>query len=216
MARPTSPVDICSLALDILKQGAIQSITPPTTTSEKIAARWYDMSRQEALAEHPWKFAIKRAIWTPDATAPVFGYTYAYNVPADYIRLISVGDDYLGDLSRAREVENGQILLTAGTASDGTSVQIRYVYDFTNVALMPPLFIKYLVLKLALNMANKFSIGSTARKDIFEEFGLVQAEAKAVNGQENKIKRIQVSKILTKRRGMSGGIFASPWTIFEG
>lgn len=216
MARPTSSVDICSLALDILKQGAIQSINPPVTVPEKICARWYDMTRQECLAAHPWKFAIKRDMWTPDAAAPVFGYTYAYNVPADYIRLITVGNDYLGDLVREREVENGQILMTSGTATDGTTIQVRYIYDLTSVTKMSPLFIKYFILQLALNMANKFSITSTLRKQIQDEFNMVQAEAKAVNGQENKIKRIQTSKILTKRRGMPGGIFASPWTIFDG
>lgn len=215
MARPTSAVNICSLALDILKQGAIQDIAVPQTTTEKICARWYDMTRQECLAAHPWKFAIKRDILTPDGTAPVFGYTYAYNLPNDYIRMVSIGDDFLGDLSRQREVENGQILLDAGTDTDGTSVQIRYVYDITSVTQFAPLFIKYFVLQLALNMCNKFSISATARQQILSEFNMVQAEAKAVNGQENKIKRIQNSRILTKRRGMPGGVFASPYTIFD-
>lgn len=215
MARPTSEVDICSLSLDILKQGNIQSIDPPGTPTERICARWYHMTRQECLAAHPWKFATIRTILAASATTPPFGYTYAYDLPNDYIRMVSVGNDYLGDLSQQREIENGQILFSSGVTSGDTTLYLRYIYDLTQVTNFSPLFIKYFILQLALNMCSKFSISASARRDILGEFNMVQAEAKAVNGQENKIKRIQTSKILTKRRGLPGGVFASPYTEFQ-
>lgn len=217
MARPTSPVNICNLALDELKQGPIVSIETPRSNSEFIFARWYDTLRQESLRAHPWKCATKRVILTPDTSDdPPFGYTYAYNLPSDWIRNVSIGDDYLKDLKRDFVVEDGQILAPAGTSSsDGISLYLRYVYDLTNVAQMDSLFISYLVLNLANKLSTKFSVSPTIKQQIKEDFRDIQTEAKAVNGQDAPIKRVQYSRILTKRRGMPGGIFASKYTIFD-
>ena len=116
MARPTAKEDICNLSLDYLKQSPLNSITTPVTNSEYIFARWYDIERQAALRAHPWKFAMKRATLNPDPiTTPLFGYLYAYDLPNDYIRKVSIGNDYNGDLKQEIEIENGQILTSGGS-----------------------------------------------------------------------------------------------------
>lgn len=123
MARPTAKEDICNLSLDYLKQSPLTSITTPNTNSEYIFSRWYDIERQSALRSHPWKFAIKRATLTPDPiTIPPFGYAYAYDLPNDYIRKVSIGNDYDGNLKQRIEIENGQILAASGS-DDNWSLQ---------------------------------------------------------------------------------------------
>lgn len=217
MARPTSPVDVCNLALDELKQAPVNSITTPLTVAEFVCSRWYDQSRQESLFAHPWKFGIKRIQLTPNpTTTPLFGYAYAYDLPTDYIRLVTVGDDYIGDLKSEFEIESNQLLAVSGDVTfDGTTKDVRYIFDAVDVTKFSPGFIKYLALRMALNMCNKFSISSQLKKDLKEDFAQIEIEAKAVNGQERRPKRIQYSKILTKRRGLPGGIFASKYTIFD-
>lgn len=219
-SRPTSPVDICNLALDELKQSPITSIDSPVSPTEQICARRYHAVRQECLMAHPWKFAIKRATLTPNlSTTPPFGYAYAYDLPNDYIRRVTIGDDYLGDLSRDFEIENGQILAPTGTPTGATvdplTLYFRYIYDIQDVTKFSPLFVAYIVLKLAVRMSNKFAISSTLKAQIKDDFKDCEIEAKAVNGQERVPKRIQKSRLLTKRRGMPGGIFASKYTIFD-
>lgn len=218
-SRPTSPVDVCNLALDELKQSPIKSISTPVSPTEQICARRYDAVRQEALMAHPWKFAIKRTTLTPNVVAPDFGYAYAYDQPNDYIRLVTIGDDYLGDISRDFQVENGQFLLPTGTptgtTTDPLTLYIRYIYDIQEVVKFSPLFISYLVLKLALRMSNKFAISSSLKASIKDDFKDVEIEARAVNGQERKPIRIQKSRLLTKRRGLPGSIWASKYTIFD-
>lgn len=217
MARPNSPEAICNLALDELKQSPVTSISTPTTNSEFICQRWYDASRQECLEAHPWKFATKRIILTPDPSmTPSFGYAYAYQLPVDYIRLVSIGDDYLKDLKRDYEDENGYLLLPTGTsASDPLSLYVRYIFDLIDVTKFSPLFVKYLVLKLALNMSNKFSISASLKTTLKDDFKDTETEAKSVNGQNRSPKRIQYSRTLTKRRGLPGGIYANKYTIFD-
>lgn len=220
MARPTAPVHICNLALDELKQSPINSIDTPVTQTEIICARWYDMTRQETLRSHPFKFATKRRILTPNSsTTPSFGYTYAFDLPTDYIRLVMLGDDYVETISDSFEIENGQILTPSGSITSGNpaavSLYTRYVWDITDVTRFDPLFIKVLVLQLASNMANKFAISSALKKSISEDLLEAEVRARAVNGQDRRPKRIQRSKILSKRRGIPGGVFASPYNIFD-
>lgn len=120
MSRPNSPNDICNISLDYLKQAALNNILSPVSTSEFVFSRWYDIERQAALRAHPWKFAIKRVTLTPTGTPPPFGYLYAYNLPNDYIRKVTIGNDYCGDLKQQLEIEGGQILASGGNDTQWT------------------------------------------------------------------------------------------------
>lgn len=226
MAAAQSPVDICNLALDDLKQRPITSIMTPVSDTEYVCVRNYDNVRREALFAHPWKFAITRIQLTPNPTTkPLFGYNYAFDLPNDYIRMISVGNDYYGSsLTHEREVESNQILanpLMEWQLIDDTfvsvnpTIDLRYMRDVTDVTQMSPGFITYLRLLLAIRMSNKFSTSAVLKKGIMEDFAEVETAAKAINGQENRIKRIQVSRLMRKRRGLQSGTFASPYTVFD-
>lgn len=217
MAAPSTPEDICNLALDDLKQLPIRSITTPNSNTEYICARNYDVTRRECLFAHPWKFAIKRDQWTPNlSTTPLFGYLYAYDLPADYVRLITVGDDYIGDLRQQFEIENNQLLAISGDVTfDGTTKDVRYLRDVTDVTKFSPGFITYFRLKLAIRMGNKFNVSNQIKTMLKDDFKDAETEARAVNGQESRIKRIQFSRTLSKRRGLPGGIYASKYTIFN-
>lgn len=217
MGRPTSEEAICNLSLDYLKQSPLNSITTPITQSEQIFSRWYDIERQAALRAHPWKFAIKRARLNPDPiTPPLFGYLFAYDLPNDYIRKISIGNDYCGDLQQKIEIENGQILAAGGSESSPTpqTLYLRYVYDMKVVAQMDPLFIEVFALGMAIDLSPKFSVAATSVDRLMKIFEEKQTEARAANGQDSPPKRIQVSKLLARRRGYQYGIYAGTKTIF--
>ena len=218
MARPNCPEDICNLALDYLKQNPLNSIETPVTNSEYIFARWYDLKRQAALRAHPWKFAIKRAVLTPTTTPPPFGYLYAYDLPNDYIRKVTVGNDYYGNLKQQIEIESGQILAEGGSdePSNSTpqSLYLRYIYDCTTVADMDALFITFFALGMAIELSPKFSVTAAAVDRLMKMFVDIQSEARAVNGQDNPPKRIQQSKTLSRRRGYQYDIFAGAYTVF--
>lgn len=217
MAAPSTPEDICNLALDDLKQLPIKSITTPNSSTEQLCARNYDATRRECLFAHPWKFAIKRDQWTPNlSTPPLFGYLYAYDLPNDYIRLITVGDDYLCDLRQQYEIENNQLLAVSGdVVFDGTTKDIRYMRDVIDVTKFSPGFITYFRLKLGIRMSNKFNVSPQIKAGLKDDFKDAETEARAVNGQESRIKRIQFSRTLSKRRGLPGGLYASKYTVFS-
>jgi hypothetical protein len=219
MGRPTAKENICNLSQDYLKQAPINSISTPVTSSEYVYARWYDIERQGALRAHPWKFAIKRAVLNPDPlTIPAFGYLYAYDLPNDYLRKISIGNDNGGDLKQQIEIENGQILSNGGSDNafnpSPQSLYLRYVYDFTTVVSMDPLFVKVFALGMAIDLSPKFSVSATAVDRLMKTFEEINTEARAANGQDNPPKRIQESQRLARRRGYQYDIYASPFTVF--
>lgn len=140
MPRPNSPEMICNMSQDYLKQSSINSILTPVTVSEFIYQRWYDVERQAALRAHPWKFAIKRATLTPTTTPPPFGYLYAYNLPNDYIRKVTIGNDYYGNLKQPIEIEGNQVLASGGSDTQwtqGTNPASPAIPTWNNYTLYP-------------------------------------------------------------------------------
>lgn len=204
MGAPNSKSDICNLALDYLirsNEEIIIDIAAPSTSTEQILARHYDKVRRSVLEQHPWKFATKRAVLTASNDTPEFGYTRAYNLPNDFIRVNTVStsaynfyplyeDDYA--------IENNQIL-TGGGATE--SLYLRYVYDFTVVAKMTPLFIDLFSVELAHSVCGKFDGAKSTRDTINNDKEFLKARARSVNGQQGLMRKVDRSKSLSRRRG---------------
>lgn len=211
MSAPTSPVDICNLALDLLKEGPITDITTnPSTPTEVLCARWYDAVRRMTLRKHPWNFAITRIQLAANATAPVFGFANAYDLPSDFIRLISIGDDYLEDLRGKYQLEDNQLLYGGDTSTD--ALDVRYVYDHTAISQWDTLFIDVLSHELAIRLSRKITGDGDAAKEIRESLKLVAPEAYAIDGQERPPQRIQRSKWIARRRNNNSG-YASKYIV---
>ena len=216
MAAPTSAVAICNLSLDLLKQQPVADIEAGTQKAEVICGRWYDQTRREVLRKHPWNFAIKRDSLTKDATAPAFGWEQAYNLPNDFLRLVTIGDDSIGNIQDRYELESGQILASDLDSTTANTINIRYIFDVVAVTAFDSLFIKMLVVQLAINMGPKFSISSAIIKALKDELREIGPWATAVDGQERTPKRVERSRLLSARRGRGArGNVAGPFTVFR-
>jgi hypothetical protein len=69
------------------------------------------------LESHPWKCCAKQASLATTTTAPLFGFDYAYPLPADYVRMIGMADQ------DATYQALGRVLHT-----DESPAEIDYVY----------------------------------------------------------------------------------------
>lgn len=81
-----SRVAVCNMALGLIGAEMIASITAPTTEAERKCALYLDQAVDETLRLYPWNCAIKRCALALLATAPTWGYSYAFALPSDYIR----------------------------------------------------------------------------------------------------------------------------------
>lgn len=195
MATVSSAVGICNLALDTLKQESVANIESPVSIEESLCARWYDVTRRELLRSHPWSFARTRVVLLRNSTAPSFEYDDSYDLPTDFLRLLYLGEDaYAGD--KEYTVEGRQILMN----NSGDSLAIVYVRDVVNVLLMDALFVDALAAELAVKLAPALlGLKPSAQSYLVSERDRLIRQVRAINGQENPVKVIHKSDLITAR-----------------
>ena len=202
MAAPATAVDICNLALDKLGQREISAtgLTAPATEIERVCARHYDQARRKMLRKYIFNFARKLDILEESTdVSPAYGYSAAFYVPADSLKILVVGDATIGGNLRGLQYEIAENYIYTSYDDDG-DLKVEYVYDAQNVAEFDPLFIDVLVTELAASMAYKFtlkpSIVSALKQDLLD----AQMAAAAAAGQERPPRRVQTSKLTDARR----------------
>jgi hypothetical protein len=104
----------------------------------KILNTNYERLKRELLNDAFWKCARKRAALTPVVTPPDFGYSYAYDLPVDYIRLYEIYENNNPDYI----VEGNQLLYT------DAELKLIYIADIDET-LMDTDFTAVLIHKLA-------------------------------------------------------------------
>lgn len=188
--------DICNFALAKIGNKKVVSIDNPQTREEKSCNLWYDITRQVALRTGLFNFAIKRDILAlPAEHTPAFGWTYQYKLPNDCIKFLGIGDptqkyDY--------DVEDGYIMLDDDF--DG-ALPIRYIYDCTDTTKFDPLFIKYLVTLLAVELAGDINKDINLRNAMEELSEMYKSMAQSVASGETQIIKISRSKFLSSKFG---------------
>jgi hypothetical protein len=202
MAAPATPVDICNLALDKLGQREISAtgLTSPVTEIEKVCARHYDQARRKVLRKYIFNFARKLDILEESTdVSPAYGYSAAFYVPTDSLKILVVGDATIGGNLRGLQYEIAENYLYTSYDDDG-DLSVEYVYNAQDVAEFDPLFIDVLVTELASSMAYKFTLKPSIAKLLKEDLLDAQMAAAAAAGQERPPRRIQTSRLKDARR----------------
>lgn len=143
----------------------------------------YDEVLADLLRSHPWNFATKRVELSQNATAPVFEYEYAYDLPDDFLRLISVHPS--ADATRAisyKEELGGASSDTRVLISASNELWLRYVYSLTDTALMPPDFIRAFQYALARDLAIPVAESNTMQDNFAKLSERWLAKARSADG----------------------------------
>jgi|TARA_B100000029_G_scaffold116287_1_gene109076 hypothetical protein len=86
-----SVVDICNGALNQLGASTILSLTEDSKNARLCNSR-YTQVRDSIFRSHPWNCLQKRVELAADTDAPAWGFSYAYTLPADCLRLLRILD----------------------------------------------------------------------------------------------------------------------------
>ena len=166
----TTEVSICNEALSLIGAKSILSFDENTENARRCASI-YDSTRKALLRMHPWSFAKKRAQLAPVTTHPTFGYSHAFPLPADFVRVISAGvEDY--------EIEGRHIL------ADTNLINLQYVSDQENEELWDSLFVECMVLYLVHKLAKPITGSQTESDSAWQKLNNMLKQARAINGQE--------------------------------
>lgn len=85
-----SDIALCSHALIKLGADAITSFEDGSFESE-VANGLYSMVRDSVISAHPWTFATGQFQLSLLTAEPIADYAYAFQLPADFLRALSVG-----------------------------------------------------------------------------------------------------------------------------
>lgn len=164
-----SEVDICNIALGYLGDTAtVASLNPPEGSAQaEHCARYYPIARDELLEMHTWNFAMRRETLALLATQPI-GWQFAYAMPADAVRIISVhapgeGEAGSGPCSTVQHPFTCE--------SDGLGGRIiycnvddaaaRYTMRVVDTTRFSPLFVSALTWHLAAKLAGPLIKGDS-------------------------------------------------------
>jgi hypothetical protein len=171
-------------ALDMVGQGVILSLEDNTPAAKSCALHVRQAVR-ETLALGKWKSAQAIAVLAQLTDAPAFGWSYQYQLPNDYLRMVAFNDDDSYNKQLDLYDIQGTLLLT-----EASEVNLTYIKDLSaNTADMGqahPLLIELMVVKLAQKLAWPRQQSKTLRADLMNEFTMRRRAALAADAQETR------------------------------
>lgn len=169
-----SVVDVCNKGLDKLGHGSITSLEDGTKAASLCLRNWPTI-RDQVLRDHPWNFAVKRAVLAPSVTGPAWGFTKSFPLPSNCLRLLEVRDLSTGDY----EVEGKAIL------ADESALYIRYIDQITDPNAFDALFIDAAACRLAFELCEALTQSNTKKDAAWQEYQDSLTRAMRVDGQES-------------------------------
>lgn len=88
-----SVIQVANRSLTKLGSGRITSLSDDVKAARSINSCFEDI-RDDELRANRWQFAMKRVSLAALASSPEFGFTYQYALPADFLRLDMINDEY--------------------------------------------------------------------------------------------------------------------------
>lgn len=176
----TSQVDICNMALGLELGAARIASFEDGTKNAGLMKLAYDPVRRGLLSDHPWTFGIARANLPNSTIAPVFGWSYTYPVPADFVKLVQLGDSwvfYVNACGTPMFAVEGRAILT----DQGSPLPVRYVRDVTDTGMFSALFLLALVKSLAIYACEPLTQSASKKQALQQDLQDIVKRAKRSN-----------------------------------
>lgn len=167
-------VKIANIALSHLGDYRITSLADNTEQARKVNAI-YTLTRDSLLFDHPWSFAKKQATLAVNATAPTYEFDYAFDLPSDFIRLLSINEELPQTIKH--EIVGSQIFISEST------LDIKYVYRVTDPTKFSDGFVECLSLLLAAKLAYSITRSRGMREQLMGEFAAKLSQVAGINAQ---------------------------------
>lgn len=184
-------IALCSRALLKIGASTIASFDEGTAESE-VSANLYPCTRDALLSSHPWNFATGQVTLPRLASVPVADFDHAYQLPADFLRVLSAGTAERGAGIRYRLAENR-------LHTDAEEVVLTYIFRPDEVTF-PPFFDQVLIAHLAAEFCIPLT-ESTTRAQMMRQWAEDSyRRAKTTDGQQATPKALSTA-LLTSVRG---------------
>jgi hypothetical protein len=194
---------LCNIALARIGAKEITSLENDQNREGVLCRRLYHPARRAVLASHYWNGAKRSTSLSQNSSVtPVF-WSYAYTLPTDFIRVISVhpSDDLNASckytIENANDSDADNVLL-----SDSNQIYVQYVFDNLDIPTLSQGFRDVLCFVLARDLC--LALGKSANK--FEltnaEYRRALTNAKSVDGFDDYPQRLADGSWVQSRYGL--------------
>lgn len=204
MGAETS-TSICNIALTRIGAKEITSVENDANREAVICRRLFHVARRTVLASHHWNGAKRSVQLTQIAAAtvtPIF-WSYAYTLPTDFIRVISVhhSDDLNATcdftIENANDADADNVLM-----SDSNQIYIQYVFDNQDIGTLSQGFRDVLAFQLARDLCLALGKSTSKYELTNREYRRALTNAKSVDGFDDYPKRLPDGSWVTSRYGL--------------
>lgn len=182
-----SQVEIANRALTKVGEQRILSLSDDVEAARTVDSLW-DVVRDAELRIRVWRFSIDRDALAALVTTPSWGFDYEYQLPADCLRLLQVGEYYpgvsLSDYRNADESEwkvEGRKILTNQSAP----LKIRYVSRVEDTGQWDAAFTEAFACRLAAEVCERLTQSNTKRQIAWDEYKQAISMAVKANAIES-------------------------------
>lgn len=181
-----SPTDIANLALQHLGESRINDISDPNDKVSRTCMVNFAQARDEALQSARWGCAKKQALLSRLADRPLYKWTGAYQLPADFLRLSEIQGTDAWLPAEYFDIQGGQLLLGPGDCQDDpSSIAIEYVARISDTSKFDPLLVECVAILLAIKCARTLTGSDSKGAELRGEYERVTLpRAVTVNSQQ--------------------------------
>lgn len=183
-------IGLCARALIKIGANPITSFDDGTVESD-IAGALYGPVRDTVLSSYPWSFAVKQAPLNQLQQAPVADYAYAYQLPNDVLRVISIGEASRGRGAHYR-------IAADSIHTDITNASMTYIFR-PEEETFPPFFDDVLITRLAAEFCLPVTEQITRANSLFSHAENTFKAAKQIDGQQESPNRIESFSLIDAR-----------------
>ena len=195
-----TPTALANVALGHIGQARIADIGERSPAAEH-CRRMFDHVRRLCLRDHDWNFAVRRSTLTALDAAPPFGYSVAYQLPTECLRILSINGQPAGVRGANWEVEGRTVLCNA------TYAHLRYIADAEDTEQWDDMFGAYFAYRLAAHIAPSFRLDPQSALQLEQMAAALRASAQEADRVETApmVTRLDQSEIIQERGGWASG-----------
>jgi hypothetical protein len=212
----TAKTRICNIALTQLGELKIEDVENDENERARLCNLRFDDCLKLVLRSHPWTCVTKRVKLNLTDTKPAFGFTYMFELPSDFLRVIQVDNvqyPYKIEVHTINEGQSTESTSAPVLLSDASAVSIRYIHIPNNYNILSPDVANLVGLRLATELAepltSKTDLKTTLDQRMMVELGM----SRSVDSMQGSPEIIEGSTWLDSRTNGSATSDRTFYTI---
>lgn len=203
MTTPTK-LQLYNQALGMVGEGSLATVTDNRPERYALDRIWDEDPVKQMLEETYWDFATRSLEWNYNpAIEPDFGYTRAFDYPANFCRTVAVcTDEYFKDPLIEYTPENGKWYCDLDT------IYIRYISDADDygrdMSLWTERFRNIVATKMAAELSLRLTKSQSLQADLEAKLDKAIRKAKSLNAQEKPTQYLRPGSWTKSRNGAQG------------